>query len=247
MDGLPEPTAPRLEGDTLALAKVMARLSARQIAGLMDLSPKLADLNHARFQALQPGAAGEGTREAVLAFNGDVYRGLDARSLDGDALAWAQERVRILSGLYGLLRPLDAIQPYRLEMGTRLKTPRGASLYDFWGPRIARLIDADLHGHAAPVVVNLASSEYFTAVDRKTLQAPVITVHFHELKDGRSRVLGFFAKQARGLMARFAIDGRIEEPAGLKAFQSAGYRFDPGASTATDWVFARPQPPLKKG
>jgi uncharacterized protein len=236
VDGLPPPTLPRLEADTRALAKVTGRLSASQIAGLMDLSPKLADLNHARFQALEPGASGAGTREAVLAFNGDVYRGLDARSLDGDAIAWAQERVRILSGLYGLLRPLDAIQPYRLEMGTRLTTPRGASLYDFWGPRLARLIDADLAGHAAPVVVNLASGEYFSAVDRKALKAPVITVQFHELKDGRARVLGFFAKQAR-----------IEEPEGLKAFDSAGYRFDAGASTATDWVFARPQPPLKKG
>lgn len=244
-EGLPPPTLPRLEEQARDLAAVTARLGAREIASLMDLSPALAELNLQRFAVLQPGLAGEGTREAVLAFNGDVYRGLDARSLDRAALEWAQERVRILSGLYGLLRPLDAIQPYRLEMGTRLKTPRGRSLYEFWGSRIAALVDADLAGHARRVVINLASSEYFTAVDRSALQAPVITIHFREVKDGTARVLGFYAKQARGMMARFAIDGRIDTPEGLQAFDRAGYRFDPAASSDTDWVFARPQPPLK--
>jgi uncharacterized protein len=238
-------TAPRLGADIAALSKVTARLKKAEIARLMDLSDALADLNHQRFQALDPHNTGDGTLQAALAFNGDVYRGLSARDLGGEDLAWAQDNVRILSGLYGVLRPLDVIAPYRLEMGTRLKTRRGNSLYDFWGPRIAQLIKADLDGHACPVVINLASTEYFGAVDVKALKARVVTCAFHEVKDGQSRILSFYAKAARGLMARYAIDHRITDPEGLKAFDTAGYAFDPAASKADTWVFSRPQPDLK--
>jgi uncharacterized protein len=241
----PPATTPRLTDDIRELAAVTATLTESRIASLMDLSPALAALNHARFQALDPVAAGEGTLQAALAFNGDVYRGLSARTLDADAQKWAQEHVRILSGLYGLLRPLDAIMPYRLEMGTRLKTARGASLYAFWGERIARLVDADLEGHGHRVVVNLASSEYASAVDRSALSAPMINIHFQERKDGVSRVMGVYAKYARGLMARHIIDHRIEDPQDLRGFALCGYSFQPGASGSTDWVFAREQPATK--
>ncbi len=243
---LPAPTLPRLQTDTAELLDVARTLSAGDLARLMDLSPRLAELNRARFAVLDPVAQGEGTREAALAFNGDVYRGLDARTLDAEGMAFAQSHVRILSGLYGLLRPLDAIMPYRLEMGTRLKNPRGTSLYDFWGSRIAGLVAADLEGHASRVVVNLASGEYAGALDRAALDAPVVDIQFREEQDGASRVISFHAKYARGLMARYAIDHRIQEPEALKAFDRAGYRFDAAASTPAAWVFSRPQPPLKK-
>ena len=243
---LPAPTRPRLLEDTGQLLEVARTLSAGDIARLMDLSPRLAELNRARFEVLDPMAAGEGTREAALAFNGDVYRGLDARSLDAEAMAFAQTHLRILSGLYGLLRPLDAIMPYRLEMGTRLKTGRGTNLYDFWGSRIAGLVAADLEGQASRTVVNLASGEYAGALDRAALDAPVIDIQFREEQDGDSRVISFHAKYARGLMARFAIDNRIVEPEALKAFDRAGYRYNATLSTPEQWVFSRPQPPLKK-
>lgn len=243
---LPPPTRPRLQDDTAALLAVARTLSASELGRLMDLSPRLAELNRSRFEILDPVAFGEGTREAVLAFNGDVYRGLDARTLDGAAMAFAQTHVRILSGLYGLLRPLDAIMPYRLEMGTRLKTDRGVGLYDFWGSRIAALVADDLEGHASRTVVNLASGEYAGALDRRALDVPVVDVQFREEQDGMSRVISFHAKYARGLMARYAIDHRIQEPEALKAFDRAGYRYDAAASTSEKWVFTRPQPPLKK-
>ena len=155
--------------------------------------------------------------------------------------------MRILSGLYGLLRPLDVIAPYRLEMGTRLKTSRGDSLYDFWGERLSKAINADLAGQPAPIVLNLASTEYFSAVSQKALKARVITANFKEIKDGEARVLSFYAKRARGAMARFSIENRITDPEGIKAFDVDGYRFDTASSKADTWVFSRPQPPGKLG
>lgn len=230
-----EPTAPQLANDIARLSEVTRKLSVRQVRKLMDLSDDLASLNHARFQALG-GAADHERRPAVLAFNGDVYRGLQARDLDTDALAWAQDRLRILSGLYGVLRPLDAIEPYRLEMGVRLRTARGKSLYDFWGDRIARQLDADADG--APII-NLASQEYFTAAARPALKSRVITCHFREEKAGTSRIISFFAKRARGLMARYAIDHRLEDAEALKGFDLEGYSFRPERSDQNDWTFAR--------
>jgi len=238
--GLPA-TAPRFPGDTAILAKRARGLTKRDLRALMDISDDLATLNRDRFRAFDTDPQADGL-QAALAFNGDVYRGLEARSLDQEDLAWAQDRVRILSGLYGLLRPLDAIQPYRLEMGVRLKTRRGESLYDFWGTKIARRLREDGEGHADPTVINLASQEYAAAIDRKALKRPMVEIRFLEEKDGEARMLGFFAKTARGLMARWAIKARAERAEDLKAFDTAGYSYRPDRSSEEAWVFARPQP-----
>lgn len=227
--------------DTAELATVARKLRAADLKRMMDLSDSLAKLNRERFQAFRPD--GEEGLQAAFAFNGDVYLGLKARELDRKALAWAQDHVRILSGLYGVLRPLDAIQPYRLEMGVRIKTKRGHSLYDFWGPRVAEALDAALAGRRERTVVNCASQEYFAAVDRAALKAPVVTCRFLEEKAGEARVMSFFAKKARGLMARFAIDNRIERAGDLRAFDREGYRFQPALSAEDEFTFARPQPP----
>jgi len=235
-------TVPRLGEHTAELSKTTKKLRAADLKRMMDLSDSLAKLNRERFQAFDPES--EDGVQAAFAFNGDVYLGLKARELDKKALAFAQEHVRILSGLYGVLRPMDAIQPYRLEMGVRIKTRRGGSLYDFWGPRIAEMLDADLSGHKDRTLVNCASTEYFGAVDRKALKAPVVSCRFLEEKDGEARVISFFAKRARGAMARFAIDNRIKKAADLKAFDADGYRFQPHLSSDEEWTFARPQPPL---
>jgi hypothetical protein len=234
-------TAPELSDHTAELAAVAKKLRAIDLKRMMDLSDNLAKLNRERFQAFQPQS--EDGLQAAFAFNGDVYMGLKARELDKKALAWAQANLRILSGLYGVLRPLDAIQPYRLEMGVRIKTRRGSSLYDFWGPQISQTLDAALAGHKDPTLVNCASQEYFGAVDREALRAPVVTCRFLEEKDGEARIMSFFAKRARGAMARFAIDNRIDRAADLKAFDRDGYRFVPGLSTDDEFTFARPQPP----
>lgn len=231
-------TAPRFGDDIATLAKTAKRQTQADLRQLMSISADLAKLNQARFKAFDPTDTDAGV-QAVLAFAGDVYQGLDARNLDAAALDWAQDRLRILSGLYGLLRPLDRIQPYRLEMGVRLKTRRGASLYDFWDDRISKQLNADAVGHAHPVLINLASQEYFGAVDARALKLTVVTPHFREEKDGESRIISFFAKKARGLMARWAIDRRIENPEDLKGFEAEGYRFNPDRSDARDWIFTR--------
>lgn len=232
---------PQLADQTAELAKTTRRLTARDLKRLMSLSDNLAKLNRERFQAFDP-ASDEGL-QAAFAFNGDVYAGLKARELDKKGLAWAQDHVRILSGLYGVLRPLDAIQPYRLEMGVRLKTRRGRSLYDFWGPRISQALNEAAQGHKDKTLVNCASGEYFGAVDRKALTLPVLTCRFLEEKDGEARMISFFAKKARGLLARFAIDHRIDKVADLKGFDAEGYRLVAGLSTDEELTFSRPQPP----
>ncbi|MGZ9099692.1 MAG: peroxide stress protein YaaA [Brevundimonas sp.] len=227
----------RFREDTASLSKTARARTVAELRRLMSISDDLARLNRERFQAFDAESA-DGV-QAAFAFAGDVYEGLKARELDPGGLAWAQDHVRILSGFYGLLRPLDRIQPYRLEMGTRLKTRRGASLYDFWGDRISKCLNADAEGQADRTLVNLASQEYFGAVDAKALKLPVVTPHFRESKDGESRIISFFAKKARGGMARFAIDQRIERAEDLKAFDRDGYRFDKTASSDTDWIFIR--------
>jgi len=234
-------TAPQLADHTAELAKTTKKLRAIDLKRMMDISDDLAKLNRERFQSFDPES--EDGLQAAFAFNGDVYLGLRARELDRKALAWAQDHVRILSGLYGVLRPMDAIQPYRLEMGVRIKTRRGHSLYDFWGPRVSEALDAALAGHRERTVVNCASQEYFGAVDRAALKAPVVSCRFLEEKDGEARIMSFFAKKARGLMARFAIDNRIERAADLRAFDVEAYRFQPQLSTDEEFTFARPQPP----
>lgn len=238
-------TQPRFAAETRQLVKIARRLKPADLSELMDISDKLAELNHDRFKRFDPGL--DGGVQAALAFAGDVYEGLDARSLDGAALDWAQDHVRILSGLYGVLRPLDCIQPYRLEMGVSLKTPRGRTLYDFWGDRISKALNADIDASGERVVVNLASQEYFGAVDARALKPPVINVRFKEEKGGEVRTLAFYAKKARGLMARFAIERRLERADELKAFDGAGYRFEPAGSSERDWLFVRPQPEPKAG
>jgi cytoplasmic iron level regulating protein YaaA (DUF328/UPF0246 family) len=232
------PSLPRFQEDVRELSGVTRRLSRADLRRLMRISDNLAELNHQRFQAFDPEKP-EGAVPAAFAFAGDTYEGLQARSLSSADLDWAQARLRILSGLYGLLRPLDAIQPYRLEMGTRLPTERGSSLYDFWGDRISRQLNADAANHADPTLVNLASQEYFGAVDARVLDLPIVTPQFRENRDGESRIISFFAKKARGAMARFAIDNRIDRAEDLKAFDRDGYRFDPESSTGTDWIFIR--------
>ena len=231
-------TMPILGDETRTLAKLAKRLTVADLKRLMGISDSLATLNRQRFQSFDPGS--EDGLQAVFAFNGDVYRGLAARDLDRSALNWAQDRLRILSGLYGVLRPLDAIQPYRLEMGSRLKTRRGHGLYDFWGERLALALNQAAAGHRDPTLINLASQEYFAAVDRAALRLPLVNCHFREERDGELRTLSFFAKRARGLMARFIIDGRLENAAEVKAFDREGYGFRKALSSATDYVFTRP-------
>ncbi|RTL19295.1 MAG: peroxide stress protein YaaA [Burkholderiales bacterium] len=232
-------TRPQFLADTAALIDVLRGHSVEQVRALMDLSEPLAQLNVERYAAWSPRFTERNSKPAVLAFNGDVYDGLDAKTLSTEDLAWAQQHVRMLSGLYGILRPLDRMQPYRLEMGTRLATPAGASLYDYWGDRLAEHLNQLARGEKAPVIVNLASQEYFRAADRKVLKPRVVDCQFEDWKNGEYKIISFFAKRARGLMARFAIQHRLETPEGLTAFDSDGYRFAPEASAPDRLVFRR--------
>lgn len=232
-------TLPRFPAESQALIEVLRRWTPAQIATLMGLSDPLATLNVARYQAWSPKFTGRNSRQAVLAFDGDVYDGLGARQLAPSDLDWAQQHLRILSGLYGVLRPLDWMQPYRLEMGTALPVGGARNLYQFWGTRIAESLDADAAAVKTPVIVNLASQEYFKAVNRKALKARVIDCVFEEWKAGAWKVISFPAKKARGLMARYAITRRIETPRRLEAFDLEGYAFDPAASQPDRLVFRR--------
>lgn len=244
--GAPAPTKPALLKDAAEIAAAAKALSKARLKALMGISDKLAELNHQRFQALRLNGKAEGAKAAALSFNGEVYLGLEAKTMATDDFAFAQDHLRILSGLYGLLRPLDAIEPYRLEMGSKLKNPRGGNLYAFWGDGIAREINKALKGHKDPTIVNLASQEYFAAVDKSTLGGPVVTPVFKDEKNGKLRSLQFFAKRARGAMARWIIDNRIESAADLKNFDRDSYRFDKAGSDEATLLFTRPQPPLKQ-
>ena len=221
------------------LVSVLREMSPAKIASLMDISDTLAHLNVARFAGWRKTFNASNSRQAMLAFDGDVYDGLDARSLNQRQLDWAQKHVRILSGLYGLLRPLDLMQPYRLEMGTKLPTRRGKDLYAFWGSEITQSLNAALADSKAKALVNLASEEYFKSVKPAELAVPVITPVFEDWKNGKYKIISFFAKRARGLMARYAIDHKITKPEGLKAFDTDGYAFDETASDDAIWVFRR--------
>ena len=232
-------TLPQFTAQAAELIGVLRPHSPQQIAELMDLSDTLAALNVARYEAWSPKFTAKNSKQAVLAFNGDVYEGLDAKSLSAKQLDWAQEHVCILSGLYGVLRPLDWMQPYRLEMGTALKNPKGANLYKFWGVQIAEYLNERLAKDKAPVVINLASQEYFKSVDRKTLQARVVECVFEDYKGGKYKVISFNAKRARGLMARWAVTHQAKKPEDLLAFDSEGYAFDKAASEPDRLVFRR--------
>ncbi len=221
------------------LVGVLREKSPEQVAGLMRLSDALAGLNVARYAAWRPRHTARNARQAVLAFDGDVYGGLQARTLKPAQLQWLQQHLCILSGLYGVLRPLDWMQPYRLEMGTALATERGPNLYRFWGPRIADYLNQRLAGQKTPIVVNLASQEYFKAVDRKVLQARVIDCVFEDYKGGGYKIISFHAKRARGLMMRYAAQHRISSPQKLQGFDLEGYAFAPAASEPDRLVFRR--------
>ncbi|WP_322997391.1 peroxide stress protein YaaA [Castellaniella sp.] len=232
---------PVFPADTRELVKVLQAQSAGDLAQLMSLSDTLAQLNAERYAAWvdQPDIAQ--ARPAVLAFNGDVYEGLQAAQLTDDQLAWAQEHLAILSGLYGVLHPLDLIQPHRLEMGTRLKTARGLNLYQFWGPQIAQALNRRLAEQSGqPVLLNLASQEYFKSVDRQILSAPVLECVFQNEKNGVWKVIGVHAKKARGLMARYVIDQRLDRIEGLKDFSAEGYAYAAAESTPARLIFRRP-------
>ena len=231
-------TVPDFAADAAALAGVARDLTHDDLQALMSISPALAELNAERFAAFgtQP------VKAAALAFAGDTYQGLEASTLDGDEMAWAQNHLRILSGLYGVLRPMDAIEPYRLEMGSRLKTEKGGSLYEYWGPRLAEALNAQADAVGSQALVNCASQEYFGAVDRAALAMPVITPVFKEIKDGRARIVSFFAKKARGAMARHIVQNRLTESADLQGFSAGGYRYAADQSDSETMVFTRDYP-----
>ena len=232
-------TQPLFTKQSAQLIKVLRKQSADEVAGLMSLSPALATLNAERYRAWKPTFTQENSRQAVLAFNGDVYEGLQAATLREKDLQWAQDHLVILSGLYGALRPLDLMQPYRLEMGTRLENPRGDNLYAFWAATIAPYLNERLQEEKAPIVVNLASEEYFRAVDLSKLKARVVQCVFQDGKAGVYKVVSFHAKRARGLMTRFAIKHRITRPEGLTKFDAEGYGYVPEVSTQDKLVFRR--------
>lgn len=217
-------------------------LSSEALGDLMSISPELAALNVARFRSWSVRPAAGNTRAAVLAFRGDVYLGLRAETFDAQDMAFAQQHLRILSGLYGVLRPLDSIQAHRLEMGTRLATSAGRNLHEFWGPRIARALRRQATRSDATALVNLASQEYFRAVDLDALALPVITPVFKEQRTGGLKIVSFSAKRARGMMAGFAIRNRITDPEALKKFSADGYRFQPALSCTSEWLFTRAAP-----
>ena len=223
------------------LISVLKAMSPAQISSLMQISDPLAHLNAERYASWSKKFSVKNARQAVLAFNGDVYEGLNASSLNEKQLSWAQDHLRILSGLYGLLRPLDLMQPYRLEMGTRLANKQGKDLYAFWGDTLTSALNETLDSLKSKALVNLASEEYFKAVHPGDLSAPVIAPVFEDWKGGKYKIISFHAKRARGLMARYAIEKKITAPEKLQAFDVEGYAFAPGASDETRWVFRRKQ------
>lgn len=234
-------SSPAFQADTEVLMETTRALSRSDIARLMNLSESLASLNYERYQAFARTGSPDNAKPAVLAFRGDTYVGLDADSLAEEDISYAQKHLRILSGLYGLLRPLDLIQPYRLEMGTRLTNPRGGNLYSFWGDRLTEALNEAGRDSRSPALVNLASSEYFKAVRAKKLENRLITPVFKEEKDGVAKVIGFSAKRARGMMARFIVKNRLTDPQDLRDFRDGGYRYQPKLSSDDAPVFVRRQ------
>jgi cytoplasmic iron level regulating protein YaaA (DUF328/UPF0246 family) len=234
-------TSPLFARRSAELIAVLREKTPQQISTLMKLSDTLAGLNVARYQAWSPRFTAKNSKQAVLAFDGDVYGGLDAKTLSESQLDWAQSHVCILSGLYGVLRPLDRMQPYRLEMGTALATAQGSNLYQFWGAQIANYLNQRAAADTSPVIVNLASEEYFKAVDRKALKPRVVSCVFEEFKGGKYKIISFNAKRARGLMARYAIEKKIASVKKLESFDLEGYRFEPAVSAPDRLVFRRKQ------
>lgn len=236
--------------ESTSLIKTLRGLEPKDLSQLMGISDNLAELNHRRYAEWEPNFPAAQARPAVLAFKGDVYLGLEGQTLDARDLNWAQKHVRILSGLHGLLRPLDRIRPYRLEMGTRLTTPRGSNLYDFWGKKVTKALNESLQAQAGasektPILVNLASNEYFKVLQKNDIAARTINVSFRELKDDQFKFMSFFAKRARGSMARYMIDQRVKSLSALQAFDYDGYRYNADLSKGDDWVFTRKYSPME--
>jgi cytoplasmic iron level regulating protein YaaA (DUF328/UPF0246 family) len=235
-------TQPQYLDHSQELITQLRELSPAQISELMHLSDKLAGLNAARFGSWTPAFTPENAKQALLAFKGDVYTGLQAETLNDQELTYAQDHLRMLSGLYGLLRPLDLMQPYRLEMGTRLSNARGKDLYAFWGTRISEWLNQALADQGDDLLLNLASTEYFSAVKRSSLKARIIDTEFKDLKNGQYKIISFYAKKARGMMSRFVISERINDPAALKQFDVQGYRYSSEQSAPDKLVFLRDSP-----
>lgn len=236
-------TQPRFLEQSAALVEDARELRPEDIRELMGVSEKIAELNFRRFHNWATPFDRDNAKQALFAFRGDVYTGLDADSLEAEEIAFAQQHLRILSGLYGLLRPLDLMQPYRLEMGLKFANRGGRNLYAFWGDSLTRSLNSELGRSGSRVLVNLASNEYFRVLQPGDLDAELVTPVFKDLKNGKYKVISFYAKKARGQMARYILRERLNEPAGLREFAVDGYRYNPELSTAREPVFTRDQPP----
>jgi cytoplasmic iron level regulating protein YaaA (DUF328/UPF0246 family) len=234
-----EMTTPAFQQDAVRLNSTARELSVAELMKLMHISEDLAKLNYDRFRSFEETPEADALRPAALAFAGDTYQGLEAASLDVEEMAWAQDHFRILSGLYGVLRPMDGMQPYRLEMGSRLKNERGKNLYEYWGSQIAEALNAQAEVTGSDILVNCASQEYFGAVDLKALKPKVITPVFMEMKNGTPKVVSFYAKRARGAMARYIIQHRLDDVAALQEFDTGGYAYQPELSEPDKPVFLR--------
>ena len=232
-------TQPEFQPQSQQLIDVLKKKSRGEIKSLMHLSDNLAELNYNRYQDYHTPFDLSNAKQAIYMFQGDTYVGLDAKNLSADDIAWGQDHLRMLSGLYGLLRPLDLMQAYRLEMGTRLANAKGEKLYDFWANQLAEAAEKIVQSHTNKTIVSLASNEYIKAVPQKALSVPFLTCHFKEIKEGTPKVIGIFAKRARGMMANFMLTHRIEQPEGLKDFAMDRYQFSPEHSTESDYVFMR--------
>ena len=220
----------------------LRELAPQDISALMKVSDKIGQLNYDRFQSWKRPFSEKNAKQALLAFKGDVYTGLDAESFSQHDFNWAQKHLRILSGLYGLLKPLDLIQPYRLEMGTKFANKGGKNLYEFWGDAITNALNDELANDKKPVLINLASNEYFKAVQPKALNAEIITPAFKDFKNGQFKMISFYAKKARGLMSAYIIKNRLQNPEDIKKFDTAGYYYSPEQSKGNNWVFLRDEP-----
>lgn len=236
-------STPQFMDQSALLVDDARTLAPDDIRSLMGVSEAIASLNHERFMNWAPESTTANAKQAILAFKGDVYTGLEAETMSADDLEFAQAHLRILSGLYGLLRPLDLMQPYRLEMGLKFSNQRGKNLYEFWGERITDAINADLASAGTETLVNLASNEYFKAVKTKSLNADIITPQFKDLKNGQYKMISFFAKKARGVMARYIIDNQLTDPDQLKSFTGSGYYFSAEQSSGNNLVFLRDSAP----
>ena len=230
---------PKFHQQASQLAVIAAKLSSSELSDLMKISSKLAELNRDRFNQFSTTPLPEASKQAVFAFAGDTYAGLDAKRIEQENDTFFQNNIRILSGLYGVLRPFDLIQPYRLEMGSKLKNPKGSNLYEFWGNKIARTLQHDIGYHENRTVINLASEEYFKVVNVEAIPLEVITPKFLEIRDGEYKLISFYAKKARGSMARFIVNNNITKPTDMKDFNLDGYMFNNGKSDKETYIFSR--------